>query len=314
MHLADFDAGRLAVAKSRYPALTVSTDYRDMLRDSRVDAVAIATPVSTHFKLAKEVLESGRHVLIEKPMTEKAELAEQLIELGLSKKKVVMVDHTFLYSGPVRKIKEMIDREELGEIYYFDSVRVNLGLFQQDVNVLWDLGAHDLAIMNYLLGGAPSSVSAIGAWHFKEGAEDIAYLTALYDNRCIAHFHTNWLAPVKVRMTLIGGSKKMIVYDDTQASEKVKVYDKGVSVETREDIYKVLVQYRSGDMHAPRLDQTEPLQEECKDFLHCIATGAKPISDGELGLKVVRVLEAAQISMREMGRLVPISGPRGSKA
>lgn len=309
LHLSDLDEKRLAVAKARYPTINVSTDYREMIRDSRVDAVVIATPVATHFNLAKEILESGRHVLIEKPMTDSSEKAEQLLELGERKRRIVMVDHTFLYSGAVRKIKEIIDRQEMGEIYYFDSVRVNLGLFQQDVNVLWDLGAHDISIMHYLLGGMPEQVSALGAWHFKEGAEDIAYLTALYDNSCIAHFHTNWLAPVKVRMTLIGGSRKMIVYDDNETSEKVKVYDKGVSVESREDMYRILVQYRSGDMHAPRLDQTEPLQEECRDFLACISDPSrKPVSDGQLGLKVVRVLEAGLRSMREGGRLIRLSG------
>ncbi|HMC82308.1 MAG TPA: Gfo/Idh/MocA family oxidoreductase [Candidatus Polarisedimenticolia bacterium] len=308
VHVADLDPARLALARSRYPGVKVSTDSREMLKDPRVDAVAIATPVSTHYELAREVLESGRHVLVEKPMTETVRDGERLIELAEKKNRVLMVDHTFLYAGAVRKIKEIMDRRELGEVYYFDSVRVNLGLFQQDVNVLWDLAAHDVAIMNHVLGLMPTAVSAIGAWHFKEGAEDIAYLTALFEGRCIAHFHVNWLAPVKVRMTLIGGSRKMVVYDDTQASEKVKVYDKGLSVETREDIYRILVQYRSGDMQAPQLDPTEPLQIECLHFLDCIRTGRKPLSDGQLGLNVVRILQAAQRSMRNRGRIVPVNG------
>jgi predicted dehydrogenase len=197
-------------------------------------------------------------------------------------------------------------------MYYVDSVRVNLGLFQQDVNVLWDLGAHDISIMNYLICDEPEAVSAIGAAHFKDGAEDIAYMTAMYPNKCIAHLHTNWLAPVKVRMTLIGGSRKMIVYDDMEPSEKIKVYDKGLSVQTREDIYKILVQYRSGDMHAPQLDQAEPLQTECRHFLDCIKTGATPLTDGKLGLSVVRILEAASRSLKEAGRLVPLRKPAGA--
>jgi len=307
-HLSDLDAGRLAVAKARYPTIVTSTDYTEMLSDPKVDAVVIATPVATHYPLAKAILESGRHVLIEKPMTDRSETAEELIALAARKGKVIMVDHTFIYSGPVRKMKEIIDSGELGELYYVDSVRVNLGLFQQDVNVLWDLGAHDIAIMNWLIGSEPLAVSAIGAAHFKDGAEDIAYMTALYPNNCIAHLHTNWLAPVKVRMTLIGGSRRMIVYDDMEPSEKIKVYDKGMSVTTREDIYRILVQYRAGDMHAPRLDQTEPLSAECAHFLDCIRTGATPITGGELGLSVVRILDAAQRSLKEQGRLVPLRG------
>jgi len=307
-HVADLDPTRLARAKARWPGVKVSTDWREILRDPTVDAVAIATPVSTHFELAREVLESGRHVLIEKPMTATVDEADRLVEIAGLSQKILMVDQTFLYAGAVRKIKEIVDRKELGDIYYFDSVRVNLGLFQKDVNVLWDLAAHDISIMLHLLGLMPTGVSALGAAHFQDGSEDIAYLTALFDGQCIAHFHVNWLAPVKVRMTLIGGSRKMIVYDDTLTSEKVKIYDKGVSVETREDLYNVLVQYRSGDMHAPKLDQTEPLQIGCLHFLDCIRTGRPALSDGRLGRDVVRVLEAAQISLRDGGRVVAVGG------
>ena len=308
LHIADLDPARLARAKARWPAAKVSTDWREMLRDPNVDAVAIATPVSTHYELAREVLDSGRHVLIEKPMTATVDEADRLVEQAARLQKVLMVDQTFLYAGAVRKIKEIVDRQELGEIYYFDSVRVNLGLFQKDVNVLWDLAAHDISIMLHLLGLVPTGVSALGAAHFRDGGEDIAYLTALFDGRCIAHFHVNWLAPVKVRMTLIGGSRRMIVYDDTLTSEKVKIYDKGVSVDSREDLYNILVQYRSGDMHAPKLDQTEPLQIGCLHFLDCIRTGRPPLSDGRLGREVVRVLEAAQTSLRSGGRVVLLGG------
>jgi len=308
LHVADLDPARLAQAQAQYPGIHVASDHREMLRDSRVDAVAVATPVATHFELAREALENGKHVLVEKPISDRVEEADALTDLAAEKKRVLMVGHTFLYAGAVRKIKEIVDSQELGQIYYFDSVRITLGRFQQEANVLWDLAAHDVSIMLHVLGVMPVAVSAHGLCHFKEGSEDIAYLTALFENRCIAHFHVNWLAPVKVRVTLIGGSRKMVVYDDTQAFEKVKVYDRGLSVESREDIYEILMQYRSGDMHAPRLDQTEPLQVEVRHFLDCIRTGKRPLSDGRFARGVVRVLEAAQRSLRQGGKTVPLEG------
>lgn len=305
--VADLNSDRLGLVNRRYPGVETITDYRDILRNPRVDAVAISTPVTTHFTLAMEALEAGKHVLVEKPMTATSEEALRLIEKADRDNLVLMVDHTFVYTGAVRKIRELIDRGSLGEIYYYDSTRVNLGLFQHDVDVIWDLAVHDLSIMEFILPESPVAVSATGIGHIKGASENIAYVTAFYDSSLIAHLSVNWLSPVKVRRTLIGGSRQMIAYDDLETSEKVKVYDKGITLKNGpESVYKLLVGYRSGDIYCPQLDVTEALRIEATHFADCIENGKTPQTDGFAGLRVVSVLEAATKSMKERGRSVPL--------
>lgn len=305
--VADLNSDRLGLINRRYPSVETTTDYRDILRNPRIDAVAISTPVSTHFPLAMEALEAGKHVLVEKPMTATSEQALRLIEKADHRNLVLMVDHTFVYTGAVRKIRELIDQGSLGELYYYDSTRVNLGLFQHDVDVIWDLAVHDLSIMEFILPESPVAISATGIGHVKGAAENIAYVTAFYDSSLIAHLSVNWLSPVKVRRTLIGGSRQMIVYDDLENSEKVKVYDKGITVRNgSESVYKLLVGYRSGDIYCPQLDVTEALRIEAAHFVDCIETGKTPQTDGFAGLRVVSVLEAATKSMKERGRSIPL--------
>jgi predicted dehydrogenase len=303
----DVDPGRLARAGARYPGVATVTDDRELLADPKIDAVAIATPVGTHFDLALRALQAGKHVLVEKPLTATSQQARKLIAEAAQRGRVLMVDHTFVYTGAVRKIRELIAAGELGDVYYYDSARVNLGLFQHDVNVLWDLAVHDLSIVEHVLPVAPRAVSATGISHVPGGTENIAYLTLFFPGNLIAHMHVNWLAPVKLRRTLIGGSRKMIVYDDLEPSEKVKVYDRGITVDTDpESIYQLLIGYRSGDMWAPQLDLTEALHHEVEHFVHCIERGERPLTDGEAGLSVVLTLEAAARSMAARGLAVEI--------
>jgi predicted dehydrogenase len=303
---------RLAKVKSRYPAIQITTDYHNLLDDPSIDAIAIVTPVSTHFDLAKQALEAGKHVFVEKPLAESAAQASWLVEEARRRRRILMVDHTFVYTSAVRKIRDLVAGNHLGKIYYYDSVRVNLGLFQHDVNVLWDLAVHDLAIIDYVFGGlAPSAVSATGMSHVPGEPENIAYLTLFFPENLIAHIHVNWLAPVKIRRTLVGGSKKMIVYDDLEPSEKVKVYDKGITVGNGlESVYRLLIHYRAGDMWAPQLEMGEALQQEVAQFVQCIDNGRQPIADGEAGLRVVRILEAAAASLSRQGSLVSLEARR----
>jgi predicted dehydrogenase len=303
--VADLNEDRLDLVSRRYPGIQVTTDCTALIRNQQVDAVLICTPVTSHFKLALEALQAGKHVLVEKPMTATSEQATRLIEEAERRNLVLMVDHTFVYTGAVRKIRELIDQQSLGEIYYYDSTRVNLGLFQHDVDVIWDLAVHDLSIMEYVLPELPVAVSATGLGHVKGASENIAYVTAFYDSPLIAHLNVNWLSPVKVRKTLIGGSRQMIVYDDMVGSEKVKVYDRGITVKNGSDsVYKSLVSYRSGDMYCPQLEVTEALQVEAQHFATCIEERKTPITDGYAGLRVVSVLEAATQSMKDRGRSV----------
>ena len=305
----DARAARRSLVESLYPGIKTFGDVRDMLADSGVDAVAIATPVSTHYELAMQALQAGKHVLVEKPFTTTGEQAERLVEEAAKRRRVLMVDHTFLYTGAIRKIKEYVDRGSLGQLFYYDSVRVNLGLFQHDVNVLWDLAVHDLSIMDFVLGRRPTAVAATGVAHIPGQPENLAYLTCDFGDNLIAHFHVNWLAPVKVRRTLIGGSDKMVVYDDLEPSEKVKIYDKGVALklgERPEDVIPLLVGYRAGDMLAPQLDLTEALQLEADHFVECIAHDRRPLSDGQSGWRIVRILEAASRSLAQRGQPVEI--------
>lgn len=302
----DRDAERLTRVQARYPSVRTTTDYGEVLADPTIDAVAIATPVGTHYDLARRALEHGRHVLVEKPLTASVAEAEHLIDLAAKRRLTLMVNHTFIYTGAVRKMKELVTAGALGELYYFDSVRINLGLVQRDVNVLWDLAPHDIAILDHLVDQPPVSVCANGACHLGTGAENVAYLCVYFESGLIAHFHNNWLAPVKIRTVIVGGSKKMILYDDMEPSEKVKVYDRGVEVGDPEDVKRLLISYRLGDMSAPRLDGTEALRGVAAEFVRAVSTGDAPATDGVSGLNVVRILEAAEMSIKHRGREVKL--------
>jgi predicted dehydrogenase len=305
--VADLDTRKLETVQRRYPAVKTTSNMQELITDPSIDAVAIATPVGTHFELAMAALKAGKHVWVEKPMTETSLQARKLIDEAEKRKLVLIVDHTFIYTGAVRKMGEIIHSEDLGKIYYYDSIRVNLGLFQRDVNVISDLAVHDFAILDYILDEHPTAVSASGLTHFPGTPENLAYITLFYDSGTIAHANVNWMAPVKVRQILVGGSKKMIVYDDMQASEKVKVYDSGVSfTNDPEQIYQMRVGYRTGDMWAPKLDTAEALRIEAEHFAKCVETGQTPITDGSLGLRIVELIEAATSSMRGKGETVYI--------
>ena len=306
--VSDRNPDRLKLVRTRYPSINVTENPVDLINDPQVDAVIISTPVSTHYDLAVRALRAGRHVLVEKPMTGTVEEAEKLLDEAARAKRVLMVDHTFIYTPAVIKIKELVADGSLGNMLYYDSVRVNLGLFQHDVNVLWDLAVHDLSIMDFILGKQPSAISATGMAHLEGQPEDVAYITCYLQNNLIAHFHVNWMAPVKVRRTLIGGDRKMIVYDDIEPSEKVKVYDKGVSLSGgAEGVYQLLVNYRSGDMWAPHLATTEALKTEAAHFIDCVANGTHPQTDGEMGFRIVQILAAADASMAKKGQPVQLS-------
>ena len=307
--ICDLDEQRLASMSRRYPMAQTTTDYRVVVNDPSVDAVAVVTPVATHFPIAKELLRAGKHVLLEKPLAANAREAEELIELAEQNRRTLMVDHTFVYTGAVRKMKEIVSSGELGDLLYFDSVRINLGLFQRDINVLWDLAPHDLSIMDYLIERQPHTVSALGSSHIERGIENIAYLVMLFPDEFIAHFHFNWLAPVKIRRTMIAGSSKMVLYDDIEPTEKVRVYDKGVTASrsSRESDYQTLVSYRTGDVWAPKLDSTEALRYVVAEFLDAIRDDRPSLTDGYAGLRVVRLLEAAQRSMKNGGQAISLS-------
>lgn len=311
--MCDLDTKRLETFGRRYPAAKTTVDYKHLLSDAELDAVVIATPVGTHFSFAKDALQAGKHVLIEKPFTATVAEAEELIQLAERNNLTLMVDHTFIYTGAIRKIKEIVQSGELGELLYFDSVRVNLGLFQRDINVVWDLAPHDLAIMDFIIGRQPSIVSAIGSCHIERGIENIAYVLLGFADEFIAHFHFNWLSPVKIRRTLIAGRRRMIVYDDIEPTEKIRVYDKGVMVTRseeaadKEDAYRTLVSYRTGDVWVPKLDSTEALHYVCLEFLNAIKEKRPPLTDGESGLRVVRLLEAAQESISHNGHPIQLS-------
>jgi predicted dehydrogenase len=301
--VSDLDSSKLSLVQRRFPAVRTTTDFRDVLSDPGIDAVAIATPVNTHFELARAALRAGKHVWIEKPMTETSEQARQLIEEAQRRKLVLLVDHTFIYTGAVIKMGEIIKSGDLGRVYYYDSTRVNLGLFQRDVSVISDLAVHDFSILDYLIGEHPVAVSANGANHFPGTPENLANVTLFYDSGMIAHTSVSWLAPVKVRQIHVGGSHKMITYDDLEPSEKVKVFDKGVSfTDDPEKIQELRVGYRTGDMWAPKLAATEALRVEGEHFVDCIVNSKVPLTDGKLGLRVVEIIEAAHLSMRRKVR------------
>lgn len=298
----DLDATRVKKLVTKFPNVKAVASFEEVLA-SNCDAVAIATPMSAHHPMGIQALRAGKHVLVEKPMALSVRECEEMIQCANDNHRALMVDHTFLYTGAVRKMKEIVERGDIGDIYYFDSVRVNLGLFQHDANVIWDLAPHDISIMDYMLGRSPKSVSAVAVNHYNH-VEDVAYLSVDFGDKMMGHVHVNWLAPVKIRRILIGGSKKMIVYNDMEPSEKVKVYDTGVKIVGREGIYKTLVEYRTGDMFSPKLDQTEALTLVVKDFLDAIEFSSIPVSNGQTGLRIVQMLEAAEQSMRQGGTKV----------
>ena len=302
----DLNPQRLGEAKLRHPDLETTTEFHTVLEDPAIDAVAIATPVRTHYEFARRALEHGKHVLVEKPMTASVAEAESLLDLALKRDLRLMVNHTFIYTGAVRKMKEIVVNGSLGDLYYLDSVRINLGLFQRDVNVLWDLAPHDIAIMDHLIDEPPISVCANGVCHIGNGIENVAYLTVYFNSGLIAHFHNNWLAPVKIRSLMLGGSKKMILYDDMEITEKIKVYDRGVEVTNADSVRDALISYRLGDMWAPRLDTTEALSRMAKEFIASIKDSRAPLTDGQSGLNIVRVLEAAEMSIKHRGREVKL--------
>lgn len=302
----DKNPASLKRAKHDYPSIHVTTDLCEVLAAADIDAVAVITPVWTHFELAKAALENGKHVFVEKPFTSTAAQARELIELADRKNLQIMVDHTFLFTGAVKKIKQLVDEGAVGDLYYYDSTRVNLGLFQHDVNVLWDLAPHDLSIMDHVIGKKPEYVAANGQSHLN-GLEDLAYLTIYFSDKIIAHINVNWLSPVKVRTTLIGGEKKMLVWNDLEPDEKVRVYDKGVTVVNgANSVYDLLVSYRSGDMWAPKVEQTEALAAEAKYFVDCLQKNQRPFNDGVAGLRVVEILEAADVSLKRRGEPIQI--------
>lgn len=301
--IADSNSAAQARARKAYPGIKISSSAMDIICSPETDAIAIVSPVWTHYDLTKAALLNGKHVFVEKPFTCNSAQGEELINLAAQKKLKIMVDHTFLFTGAVRRIGQLIDEGVLGKLYYYDSTRVNLGLFQHDVNVVWDLAPHDLSIMDHLIKTTPEGIAATGEGHLN-AYEDVAFMTLYFPEKVIAHINVNWLSPVKVRTTLIGGEKRMIVWNDLEADEKVKVYDKGVKITSREGVYDLLVSYRSGDMWSPQLEQVEALRQELSYFVDCISTGNEPFNNGLAGLRVVRMLEAASESLSRKGEFV----------
>jgi predicted dehydrogenase len=309
--VADLDPGKLALCKRRHPEVATTSDFNDVLRNPRIDAVAIATPVHTHFELALAALNAGKHVFVEKPLAQTSEQVRHLIDVADRKELILMVDHTFLYTPAVQKIRELIHRGELGDVYYYDSTRSSLGLFQSDVNVIWDLAVHDISIIQYLLDEDPVAVSATGSCHVAGSPENMAHITLFFESQCVAHVSVNWLSPIKVRQTFVGGSKKMIVYDDLEPTEKIKVYDRGITVNMpSEDAHQFRIGYRAGDMWAPHISTKEALQTEVEHFIECVQTGAPAVSNGMSGLRVIEVLEAASRSIADHGKPVELQQQR----
>jgi predicted dehydrogenase len=301
--IAEINAGARARAQKAYPSVKLTADASEVITSTVIDAIAVVSPVWTHYELTKAALQNGKHVFVEKPFTSNTAQAEELINLAQQKNLRIMVDHTFLFTGAVRKICQLLDEGSLGNLYYYDSTRVNLGLFQHDINVLWDLAPHDLSIMDHVLKGRPEAIVATGQGHLN-GHEDVAFMTLYFPEKVIAHINVNWLSPVKVRTTLIGGEKRMLVWNDLEADEKIKVYDKGVKITNREGLYELLVSYRSGDMWSPQLEQVEALRQELSYFVECVSNGKEPFNDGCAGLRVVQMLEVASESLSKKGALV----------
>lgn len=301
--IADTKTNRLELASRRHPYASMVTDANALIDDPSVDAVVIATPVRSHFPLAMKAIEAGKHVLVEKPVCDNSEDAAKLIEAAERRRVTLMVDHTFLYTGAVRKMKQLVDTGEIGDVYYYDSVRINLGLFQEDVSVIWDLAVHDLSIMDFVLNQYPNVVACTGCSHVQGQPDDVAYLTLYFPGTLIGHIHVNWLSPVKLRRTLVGGSRKMIVYDDLEAAEKIRVHDKGVIVDCDDEKLNQLRLrgYRSGDVWTPQIDLSEAIRTELIHFINCVNSGEPPISSGLAGMRIVRVLETATKSLQCKG-------------
>ena len=303
LKICDISLGRLEAVKHSYPKIELTDQVEEVVFDKNIDLIAIVTPVFSHFELAKKSLENGKHVFVEKPFTYTSDQAKQLIDLALKKNLIIMVDHTFLFTNSVLKIKELIVNNQLGNLLYYDSVRINLGLFQHDVNVIWDLAPHDIAILNYLIDDLePLSVNAIGSQHFGTQQEDVAYLHIKFNNNFIANFHVNWLSPAKIRQTIIAGDQKMLLWNDLLSDEKIKVYDKGVDVKNKKGVYDLLVSYRSGDIWSPKLKNVEALKMETEYLVKCISNNETPLNDGVSGLKVVEILEASEKSIKNAGK------------
>jgi predicted dehydrogenase len=298
---------RLKFVKIKYPAAELTSNWQDLINGD-VDAIAIATPVDTHYRFSKEALLAGKHIWVEKPFTSTSAEAEELIEIADKKNLKIFVDHTFIYTGAVRKMKELAESSELGKLLYFDSVRINLGIFQKDINVTWDLAPHDLSIMHYVMGNdhKVAAVSANGIANYN-GKENIAHLSVYFEDNCFAHFHVNWTSPVKIRKMIVGGDKKMLVFDDMENFEKIKVYNSGVEMKSMESIHEALVQYRTGDMYSPKVIQTEALSLGAKEFISSIKENRIPLTSGIDGLNVVKILEASDKSIKNRGRLIEIS-------
>jgi predicted dehydrogenase len=310
--VSDLDAAKLASCVRRHPEIATTSDFSELLRNPQVDAVAIATPVHTHYELALAALNAGKHVLVEKPLAQTSDQVRRLVDEADRRGLTLMVDHTFLYTPAVQKIRELLQQDQLGEIYYYDSTRSSLGLFQSDVNVIWDLAVHDLSIIQYLFEEDPVAVSATGSCHVAGSPENMAHITLFFESKCVAHVSVNWLSPIKVRQTFLGGSKKMILYDDVEPTEKIKVYDKGITLNAQpENAHRFRIGYRAGDMWAPNISTKEALLSEVEHFVECVTTGASPISNGLSGLRVIEVLEAASRSIAEHGRPVRLKQPRG---
>jgi predicted dehydrogenase len=301
----DLNPNRLNYLKSKFPNIKLTNKYEDLLNGTSTDVIAISTPVAMHFPIAEKALNNGKHIWVEKPFTASSQEAHKLIDLAEKKKLKIFVDHTFIYTGAVRKIKELIDKKVLGDIIYYDSVRINLGLFQHDVNVIWDLACHDFSIMEYTIDKKIIGITANGIANFYEH-ENIAQIAVYFDDNCFAHFHVNWTSPIKIRRVLVGGKKKMLVWDDMLPTEKIKVYDSGVEVDSAEDLHKILVQYRTGDMYSPKVNETEALSLAVSEFVSAINENRRPLTDGEDGLRVVRILEATEQSIKNKGKFIEL--------
>jgi predicted dehydrogenase len=305
--VSDLDPAKLATCARRHPEIATESDFRELLRNPQVDAIAIATPVHTHYELALAALNAGKHVLVEKPLAQTSDQVRHLVDEADRRGLTLMVDHTFLYTPAVQKIRELLLQDQLGEVYYYDSTRSSLGLFQSDVNVIWDLAVHDISIIQYLLEEDPIAVSATGSCHVAGSPENMAHITLFFESKCVAHVSVNWLSPIKVRQTFVGGSKKMIVYNDLEPTEKIKVYDKGITLNAEaENAHQFRIGYRAGDMWAPHISTKEALLTEVEHFVECVTTGALPVSDGLSGLRVIEVLEAASRSIADRGRPVQL--------
>jgi predicted dehydrogenase len=301
----DINNSRLNYAKQKFPEINVLNDFDTFMKKKDFDIIAISTPVDTHYKLAKKALEKGSNIWVEKPFTSSTKQAQELIEIAEKNNLKIFIDHTFIYTGAVRKIKETVEKGELGDVIYFDSVRINLGLFQSDINVIWDLAPHDFSIMYYIINNKIVAVTANGIANYY-GHENIAHISVYFENNCFAHFHLNWTSPVKIRRTIIGGTKKMLVFDDMENFEKIKIYDSGIELSEKQGIYEALVQYRIGDMYSPKIIQTEALSIAVEEFITSIKENRQPLTNGYDGLNVVKILEAADKSIKSKGKLVEI--------